>query len=284
MKDKLEIKKERNYIISKSNEIIQRARVDLTLSEIRLLNYVFSLIKPTDTELHEYKIRILDYCALCGITDRSGSNYIYAKKSVKNLADKSFWMMNEEGEEVLIRWVEKAKVDRGKGIIEIRLDNDLKKYVVGLHGNFTQYTMLNTLTMSSTYSIAIYELLKSYSYNHSTITFRLDELRKHLGCINKYPSFKEFRRNVLEVSRREINLYTDLDITYEKLREGREVTAIKYYITKKAHDEYLETIENNNDMLDGQLTINNYLNGKSSFATPITINAAEVQNNDNNSK
>ena len=54
--NKIEIAQQRSYSVVKSNEIIQKARYDLNISELKTLAYIFSKIKPTDTELKDYTI------------------------------------------------------------------------------------------------------------------------------------------------------------------------------------------------------------------------------------
>ena len=55
---KMEILEKREYKIVKANEIVQKARNDLSLSELKIMAYIFSKIKPTDTELQEYTFSI----------------------------------------------------------------------------------------------------------------------------------------------------------------------------------------------------------------------------------
>ena len=71
----LEISKQRSYTVVKSNEIIQKARYDLSVTELKLLAYIISKIKPTDTELQEYSFSVKDFCQVCGIDYTNGYNY-----------------------------------------------------------------------------------------------------------------------------------------------------------------------------------------------------------------
>ena len=145
--NKLEIRQQRSYTVVKSNEMIQRARYDLTISELKTLAYIFSKIKPTDKELQEYTFSIKEYCQVCGIDYTNGTNYLNIKKSIKSLRDKSFWLMDENGNEVLVGWLSKARINKGSGRITVKLDEDIQKYVIGLFDNFTQYELYNILAL-----------------------------------------------------------------------------------------------------------------------------------------
>ena len=70
----------RDYSVIKSNEIIQRAKYDLTLQELKILSYCFSMIKPNDTIETTYTFSIVDFCKVAGIDYENGKNY----KNVKN--------------------------------------------------------------------------------------------------------------------------------------------------------------------------------------------------------
>ena len=127
---KFEIKQQREYKVVKANEIIQKARYTLNITELKMLAYIISKIKPGDTELHEYAFSVKEFCQVCGIDYRNGWNYQNIKKQLKGLRDKSFWVMDENGHEVLVGWLQKARVSTGSGVIKVKLDEDMHKYLL----------------------------------------------------------------------------------------------------------------------------------------------------------
>lgn len=254
--NKIEIAKQRSYPVKKSNEIIQKARYDLNIAELKTLAYIFSKIKPTDTELQDYTFSIKEYCQVCGIDYKNGNNYINVKKYLKALRDKSFWILDETGQEVLVGWLSKARIQPKSGKITVRLDDDIQKHVIGLFGNYTQYELLSTLPMKSSYSFRTYELLKSYAFTRHH-TFDIDELKSVLAATN-YVNFKDFRRYVLEVATKEINQYTDIEITWEPIKKGRKVIQVRFNI--KQHDTWGRYLANNRaaEQIEGQISLLDY--------------------------
>ena len=162
------LEEQRNHFVVKANDIIRKARYDLGLQELKILSYCFSLIKPTDGLDTLYTFSIVDFCKICGISYDSGRNYALIKDSLAGILSKCFWLMEPDGSEVSVHWLEKVRINRGSGKIAIRFDEDLKKYILGLFKNFTQYELMCVLPMKSQYSFRIYELLKSYAFtkNH----------------------------------------------------------------------------------------------------------------------
>ena len=255
--DRLQITEQRSYQVVKANEIIQKARYDLNITELKTLAYIFSKIKPTDNKLEEYTFSIKEYCQVSGIDWKNGGNYKYVKSTLKGLRDKSFWVLDENGNEVLIGWLQKVRLNKGSGKVTVRLDDDLQRYVLGLFNNYTQYELLSTLPMKSSYSFRIYELLKSYAYQKQH-TFNIDDLKKQLAAVN-YTNFKDFRRFVLEVATKEINLYTDIEISWEPVYKGRKVIQVKFTIKQRDSWGRYMTAAKATEALDGQMSIFDFL-------------------------
>ena len=217
----------RGYKVVKSNFFVQRARFNLSVKQLKIVYYIISKIKPGEEDFSYQRFNIKEFMAVCGIKD-SGKNYIDVKKAIKKLADESSWVMLDDNTEVLVRWIDKAWINKASGIIHIRLDNDLKPYLLNLGRLFTQYLLYYILPMRSQYSIRLYELLKSYS-NKRKIEFNLEELKRLLSAEN-YSGYKYFKRNVLEIALREINDLTDLNISYKTIKEGRNIVKIVFYM------------------------------------------------------
>ena len=219
--------KKGGYVIAKSNALIQKARYKLTLQQQRIILYAISMIKPEDTELQEYQFDLRELCRDCGIT-YNGNNYNHFKEAITTLASQVFWITKESGEQTLCHWITKARIDKNNTTVSIRLDEDLKPYLLELRNN---YTLLDKsiLKMKSAHSQRLYEILHSYRHlgAFNTTVSRLKEL---LFVADKYPEYKELKRNLLEKAIKEINALGELYIEYEEIRENRAVSEIIFYI------------------------------------------------------
>ena len=254
--NKIEISKQREYQVVKANEIIQKARYDLNITELKTFAYIVSKIKPTDKLDQEYTISIKDFCQVCGMDYKNGGNYQFIKKTLKALRDKSFWLMDENGVESTVGWLQKARINRGSGKIVVKFDEDIQKYVIGLFNNFTQYSLLSTLPMKSSYSFRMFELLKSYAFAKQH-TFDVEELKRLLGA-EHYQNFKDFRKKVIEVAVKEINQYTDIEVSWEPITKGKKVIEVKFHIRNRDTMERVETMFNAVDQIEGQISMFDY--------------------------
>lgn len=247
----------RNFIVVKANDIIRKARYDLSLQELKIMSFCFSMIKPNDGLDTTYTFSIVEFCKACGIDYANGKNYSNVKESIMSVVSKAFWILEPDGSEVTVHWLEKARINRGNGKIEIRFDEDLKKYIFNLFKGFTQYELLCVLPMKSQYSFRIYELLKSYAFTHQH-RFSIEELKKLLMA-ERYVNFKDFRKKVIEPAVKEINEYTDLKINWEPEKDGRKVVAVTFHIVKLDFAEYGIHRQRANAELNRQMTIFDYI-------------------------
>lgn len=234
--------KEQGQLVVKSNDLIQKNRYNLSAQQQKVLLYLISKIKPTDTELLPYNFRIKDFCETCGIDGENGKNYVALKSAIREL-NACFWI-EVDGEETMYNWVKEAKIRRKSGTIVLELDKKLEPYLLQLRENFTSYEIAYVLAMRGKYAIRLYEILKSCAYKGGTEE-SIDSLKKRLETA-MYSDYKNFRVNVIDKAIAEINLCTDLIIAYKPKRTGRNITSIAFEINKK------ETIE---DRLCAAVTI-----------------------------
>jgi len=230
----------REKVVYKSNEMAQRARYDLSITEQRIIHYAISKINPKDTAFTEYTLELNELYDLCCLKDES---YTKFKKIIEKLDDKSWWLTTidpKDGKiwESRVRWFNTFRMHKGSGKVKIEFHKDMFPYLLDLYNQYEQYGKYYVsykfkfiLPMTRRYSIRLYELLKSYS-NNCEWFFELDKLKHWLDSDN-YTNFKDFRVRVLEPAIEEINKYTDILVSYEARKDGKKVSKIAFYINKK---------------------------------------------------
>lgn len=240
----------RRNIVVKSNQLIQHARFSLSTQQQKIVLYIISQIQPFDEEFKLYEFRITDFCCVCGIVPK-GDIYATLKKQIKDISDKSLWIEKEDGTETLVRWIEKPYIDKRSGTIKIKLDNDMKPYLLQLVEKFTEYELIHTLNFKSKYSIRLYEYLKSIHYNtlkKYTTVLEIDKFQKLLD--SNYSNFKDFHTRVLKPAQKEINQFSDILFNYELITEGRKTTRIRIFVESKGVMESLQAGAENERLLN----------------------------------
>lgn len=231
---------EKSQLVCKANDLVQKSRYSLSAEEQKIILYLISKIKPTDSEFEWYEIDIKHICELCGI-EYNGKNYYYLRETIKKLHDKSFYIPIEDknGNKMwtLCAWVQKAKFPINPSFggaikAQIRFDEDMRPYLLQLKNCYTKYELKYALSMRSKYGIRIYEILKSHENMHS-VEFSLDDLKSRLNMADTNYTFANFRIKVLEIAKKEINEKTDINISYSPTKTGRAVTGITFEIKSK---------------------------------------------------
>lgn len=254
-------RKELTQLVVKGNEMIQQKRYALTTTQQKFLAYVISKIKPDDTIDTMYEITVENFCNLCGI-DKS-SFYKEFIKMIDKFDESSFWVDTKD-ELYKFRWFNDTRYVKGSGKVELYLSRRLNDYLIGLLNNFTQYELYNVMALHSKYAIRLFEIFKSYEYQHSKV-FEIEEL-KHLLYAESYKNFADFKKRVLEPAIKEINEYTEINVNYEINFKGRKVTHIKFIIELKAplerfkaYQTTIEQIDKDNGQIKGQMNIEDFL-------------------------
>lgn len=234
------IGEKQTYFVVKANELIQQSRFTMTTQQSKMLLFLISKIKPFDTGEEIYSFPIKEFCEVCNIEEDNNRNFINAKKSLKGLADKSVWVVQPNGDEILLRWLDRVRLNRTTNCFEVSFHRDMLPYLFDLQKKYTKYSLSNVLTMRSKYGIRLYELLKSYKYFNKPITFTIDELKKRLDAEN-YNRYPDFKVNVLDKAVSDINYCSDIEVTYKPQKSGNSkgfvyiifnISSPSYYIDK----------------------------------------------------
>jgi hypothetical protein len=93
------------------------------------------------------------------------------------------------------------------------------------------------MKLRSKYAVTLYEVLEAYANRENkACTATIDEVRGWLKVPDDaYRSWKDFRRNVVDIAVDEINTYADLagfSVDYEAIRDGKAFTKIKFTVEK----------------------------------------------------
>ena len=235
----------------------------MSLQQQKIILFLISQVSPFDDDFKEYEFSIQEFCRVCGITISSGKNYQDVKRCIKDIADKSVWINVNGNEETLLRWIEKPYINNKEGLIRIRLDEDMKPYLLQLKENFTRYELIYTLYFKSKYTIRLYELVNSIHYRdleEYRRVFSLEELRKALGG-ETYTEYRDFKRRVLDVAVNEINAHSDKQVSYTTIKQGKSVVAIELSVATKSILERLEIRSHiEHDMGTDQMSLFDQLN------------------------
>ncbi len=239
-------------LIVKDNKLIE-AKYSLSTLQQKVLLQAIAKIVPTD-EKHIYKFSIMDFAENVNL---KGSKTIYSQMAtICNQLTKlpSFYIKKDNGGIAYINWVASAEYIPKEAVVEVEFSQKLMPYLIELKEQFTTYYLANIMTLKSSFSIRVFELLKQYE-KLGKRRIELDELRKLVGTteINEngeviredYPLYANFKSRVLIPAQKELKQKTDIYFNFNEIKQSKKVIAIEFEILENTKNK--EKIQNVTD-------------------------------------
>ena len=232
----------RDQKVIKHNLLIQQSKFNFGAQQQKALLYIVSKIKPEDDGSGYMEFNINEFCEICGIQRNKTKTYTDLKKQLQELRDRSMWLQLPNGEEVLCGWFSNVKITNNSGLVSIKLDEEIRPYLIELQSQFTQYNLFYILGMQSKYSIRLYELIKSYEHLSDEFSFKLEWLLERMDI--KYERWADIKRRCVDPAISEINNLTDIKLNYTPIKTGKKITSIRFNVRQASVVERLQSAAN----------------------------------------
>ena len=214
--------------LNTSNDIrisheINEAIFNLSAMSLDLICVILAQIEKYDTEYKFYKLNIST------IEKRINRklNRDSFKKSVKELESATLDISSES-----IKWFEIFNFESSNGILEVKLNEQLKPYLLNLESNFVLAKLDSILNLNGYYSKRFYLLLAQYK-KMQKCKYDLIKLHKILSTPNSLQKlYSNFKSRVSDFSINEINKNTELNVEYEENKIGKSVNSLDFRIPK----------------------------------------------------
>jgi len=242
----IQVKKHMNNTVSKANELI-KAKGELSGTAQKMLASIISMIRADDSELQQYALRIDDYLKLIG---SKTNNNEFVKERAKELMRNPF-----EVDGLIFNWCSMVDTKSLAGYLVFDVHPKLKPYLLELkeRGNFTQYKIVNILSLKGEYSPRLYEIFvmkwniyKKHNPNAKSFSFELKilELRKMLN-ISKGYLYGDIKRRIIEKAKKQFKAKTDIQFDYKEQKIGRRVDRIIITVkdNNKGSNDYLRDLK-----------------------------------------
>lgn len=207
----------------------------LDLRPKRLLLSAISKINPMITDDSDVPARITitadDWSNHWGINKRNA--YRDLKDAAEGLVGKRFWINNDTHVQEWRHWVSGATYVQDQANVVVELDRKLLPFLCGELSLFSSYKLSCVRALKTVNALRLYELLNQFALS-GVRQIDLGELREALNCVDKHRRWADFNRAVLRKLIGDINAHSNLEVHYSALKTGREVTSIRFLISKKA--------------------------------------------------
>jgi len=213
-----------NRSIVKQDYKLVNAKYKLNTSEIKFILAGITQINADDEDFKEYEIKVSELEEIL----QAEQNETRLKQFAKKLLSKPLEIPTDKGF-MVFNWFSKIQYVRGEAKFIVRIDPDLKPYLLNLKERFVKYNLRYILPMTSNYSIRLYQLLKEYE-KLTKRTFTVEELQEILQVPKSLKVYADFKRKVLKVAEKELIEYADIFFEFEEIKQGRKVAEILFRI------------------------------------------------------
>ena len=232
---------EKRHYVCQANSLVGGKQA-LKLNSAKIIRAAIMQVVRDDEELKPYTISIAELAELLSV---SKSNiYRDIESIVDDILNNPVYIKEETEKRVRwikIPWVTRCEYNSNIGVF-IKLNDELKPFLLNLKDHYTQYTLDCILVMKSAYSIRLYEMIqsrlmsKTLPRDGTNIEMSVETLRECCGCESKaYNTFSNFRNRVIDVAVKEINEKTLYTLSFDYVKKGRSVTGMIFHINMKYH-------------------------------------------------
>lgn len=242
--------------VAQHNDLIVKADYDLTARELKIMDYLISLIKPDDEKFNIVYTSLYEIATVLGLK-RSGQAYNQIASNLRELRKKEVMILGQgdKGRSVTITgWISEPTFHEN-GQVDVLISEKFMPFLLDLKnkGNYTQHLLFDTVKLDSKYSIRLYKLMREANKDKGktcpTLKGSPEELKVKLSAPKAY-SWSDLRKNVLNRAIDEINLkIDDMDLQLNIGKRGRRVVHVEIYNNFYPRKNYIPT-ENDVPMLD----------------------------------
>lgn len=231
-----ELTEQHGMFVAQHNDLIVKADYDLTARELKIMDFLISLIKPEDEKFNIVFTSLYEIAKVLGL-QRSGQVYNQISDNLRELRKKEVMILGHgyKGRYITVTgWISEPTFHEN-GQVEILISEKFMPFLLDLKntGNYTQHLLFDTVKLDSKYSIRLYKLMREANKDKGKTCPVLkgspDELQVKLSSPKSY-NWSQLKQNVLEKAIDEINLkIADMDLQINIGKRGRSVVHVEIY-------------------------------------------------------
>lgn len=215
----------------RQHNTITSGRYDFSACQLDVLFMLLASLKEDDDPSKVYNIRVRDIELITG----RKWNYQQLKDGNEGLMSRVFEVQEAEGLAQVVLF-SKVKYLDGTGSFDMKINQDARPYFFELKNNFTLLELKSVLGCTSKHAKRLYSLACQWRGTGGH-TYNLGEFKEMLGLKDpkgkeseQYTKVSMFKKQVLDIAKKQINENTDIIFDYELLKtRGRSFDTIKLF-------------------------------------------------------
>lgn len=233
----------KDYIIEKSNVLVELKDTKMTIQELRFFCIYLSKINARDLSTRRVCFPMSDFQKIMGF---GKLNIKQLQQATNKLLCKVVNFPNADGGYTgftLFNLVRVFKDDFENWNLEIDASEQALPLFFNLKGNYLTYELWNVLNLKSVNQVRMYELLKRYE-KLGIYEIKISDLREYF-CLNptQYLRMEHFKTRILNDCQKALAENTDICYTYEcgkRGSRGKWLTIVFHISKNDKHSDPLE--------------------------------------------
>ena len=245
---------ENKLTVQKSLPLFSLWRSDMTLAEFKILDTYLSRINSHEPDKRSVVFTKGELEQLLGVKRINKPDLAARLKGLGRFVDIKPNDSDKMHHVALFEEAYGEMDENGQWTVRITCTAKAMKYVFNVEKlGYLRYKLRCITSLTSRYTYVLFIYLESNRFR-KTWEVDLDELRQVLNCDQDelYKEFKRFNERILKRCQAELQEKTECRFTYEPVKTGRRVTAVRFTLETLA-----DTME---PALPGQLTLDDYEN------------------------
>jgi len=227
------ITKRKNGVIRAKSDFFRTARYGLTLQEHRIIYYAILKGQQDKTPFEPVTISIREFKEVCEL--KSEKYYTEIRNLSKRLTGRVVEVAYKDNDGMHLLqapWLIGITYHTKEGTVTIEPNKKLQPFFEGKPFSETEFYFL--IRFTSQYSERLYEIIKSLDHK-KLVDFDIADLRQRLAVPpTQYSNYNMLRTRVLSPAIKDINEFTDLDISlHEKRGQYNKVEKVYFTVKKK---------------------------------------------------
>ena len=215
----------------KQHNTITSGRYDFSACQLDILFMLLATLDESDELGKEYHIRVKDIELITG----RKWNYQQLREGTEDMMSRVFEIQMPQGLRQIVLFTTVQYLD-GTGSFYMKINEDARPYFFDLKNNFTLLELKSVLSCTSKHAKRLYSLACQWRGTGGH-TYSIGELKEILGLKDpkgkepeQYTKVSMFKKQVLDIAKRQINEHTDIVFDYELLKmRGRSYDTIKLF-------------------------------------------------------
>lgn len=219
--------------VQKSTPLFSLWRSDMSLPEFKILDTYLSRINSHDPEKRTVIFTKGELEQLLGVKKINNPQLANRLKSLGRFVDIADGSTTKIHQIALFEEAYGEIDENGIWTVKLTCTEKAMRYIFNIDQiGYLRYKLHNIIALKSRYAYILFLHLE-YNRFRKTWEVDVDELRHFLNCAHdeSYAAFKVLNDRILKRCQAEINEKTGIQFTYEPIKVGRKVIAVKFTVT-----------------------------------------------------